>query len=168
MGNFPISRYADTVGDGSGVKNAIGNYSSGGLGETILKIAPGATETIKVSRMIVFIRDTGAFDADKYGNNITLTNGIEIKITRGASVLWDITDSLPVLTNTHWKRLCHDEIHSSYGVGDESITYRYTFTKDSNGSPIILDGANSEQLQIILNDDFSNLVEHYFRIGLYD
>jgi hypothetical protein len=172
MSNFPISRYADIVGDGSGVKNAIGDYSATGLGQTILKLKPPTGGLLKVSRMIVFIRDTGTFDADEYGNGITLTNGIEIKLLRdvgGANtVLWDITDGLPILSNTHWKRLCHDEIHSTYGVGDESITYRYTFSKDSNGSPIILEDANKEELQIIFNDDFSGLVEHYFRFGLYD
>jgi len=168
MSNFPLSRYADIVGDGSGVKNAIGDYSAGGLGQTIFKIAPGSGETLKLSRMIIFLTDVGSLDADSYGNGITLTNGIEMKVMRGASVLWDITDGIPITANHDWKRLCHDELLSTYGAGNESISWRYTFTKDSNGKPLILDGANSEELHIILSDDFSGLLEHYFRIGIYD
>jgi hypothetical protein len=94
MARHPISRYADTVGDGSGIKNAIGDYS--GETPTIFKIAPSAGEIYVINRLIPFLRDTGGLDADKYGNNITLTNGIVIKVVRNVGeaseeVLWDAT-----------------------------------------------------------------------------
>lgn len=160
MPRYPISRYADTVGDGTGIKDAIGDYSGAPVA---FKIAPPNDVTYKVQRMIVFIKDQGNFDADKYGNNITLTNGIIIQVVRGETVLWNVTDDITVKTNTGWKKLCHDEIVSSYGVGDQNATYRYTFSKD--GAPILLDGSSNEELRIILNDDFQGLTGHSFRIG---
>ena len=165
MPSSPISRYADDIGDGSGVDNAIGDYS---ITPKSFKIAPAVGETFSVERMIVYIRDTGSFDADKYGNNITLTNGITIRVKTdigGADTThWDVTDNLPIKSNSGWKRLMHDELVSAYGIGDESVTYRYTFARD--GSPIILEGDNGDELQIILNDNFTGLVEHCFRIGM--
>ena len=166
---WPKSRYADTVGDGSGIKNANGDYS---LSPTIFRIKPGVDRVINVTRLIVYIRDTGTLDADSYGNGIVLTNGIKFQLVRFAglsneTILWGGDAGLPVLSNSHWKRICHDEIHSSFGTGDESVTYRYTFTRDTNGSPIRLDDANKDEIQIILEDDFSGLVEHYFRFGIY-
>jgi len=164
------SRFADINGDGTGLKNAVGNYSDGGLGLTEFKISPGAGEIFQLRRLIIFIKDTGLLHADFYGVNVVLTNGITIKHTRDTptgplTTIWDITDGVPIMKNPHWKRLCHDEIPSLYGGGgDDSVTYRYTFDRD--GKPLILNGDNNDQLIITLNDDFSALVEHCFRVGM--
>ena len=171
MATAPISRYADITGDGTGEVNAIGNYSDAGLGLTTFQIVPGITETFEVQRMIVYIRTVGIFNGDKYGNAIDLTNGIIVKVTQDTpadvkTTKWDVTAGQPILINSHWKKLCHDEIPSQYGLGQaqDSMTYRYTFSKD--GKPLILSGVNNDKLEIILNDDFSDLEEHNFRIGM--
>jgi hypothetical protein len=72
---------------------------------------------------------------------------------------------MPQPANSCWGRLCFDSGVDTYGLGDESGKWRYTFTKD--GSPIVLDGDNKEEFQIILNDNFDELNEHNFRIGMY-
>ena len=38
----------------------------------------------------------------------------------------------------------------------------------NDGAPIIIDGANKEELRIILNDDLTGLQSHTFRIGMDD
>ena len=159
------SRFADTNGDGSGTKNAVGNYS--GAPQKFC-IAPEAGEIFKVERIIPFLKDSGSLDSDYYGNGIILTNGIQIKVVRFAgqpqeTVLADITDGVPVKSNSDWKRLCFDQNISEYGTGNETAVWRYTFSKDAPA--IVLDGDNKEEIQVILNDDFSGLVEHYFRFG---
>ena len=164
--NYPISRFADTVGDGSG---SIEGNTNSSVTPLLLKVTPGPTETFKISRMIVYIEDT-SIDSGGYGGISALTNGIHIHVIRnsgeaGEVILWDITGR-DIKKNTHWKSLCHDEIYSNYGTGTESLSYRYTFTND--GAPIIISGANKEEFRIILNDDLTGLQSHTFRIGMDD
>jgi hypothetical protein len=168
------SRYADVTGDGTGNHHATGDYSDAtGAGETIFKVKPGAGEIFSIERMIVFIRTDGKITADKYGIAITLINGIILKSIRDTPAdapveVWDITDGDPILTNSDWKKLCHDEILSDYGAPNtgQNLSYRYTFSKD--GHPMVLEGDNGEELQIILNDDYTDLVDHTFRIGMIE
>ena len=155
------SRYMDTIGDGSGVKNAIGDYAST---PTIFKIKPRPSEIFHVHRLIPFLQDSGSLDTASYGNGIILTAGIEIKVVDDSGVLWDITDGVPIKSNAAWKKLCFDENISEYGQGDESGSWRYTFDKD--GDHIVLDGANGGELQASFGDSFAQLVEHYFRVGM--
>lgn len=169
MALFPNSRYADTVGNGTGTKNAALLNGSGT--PAILRIAPGPTEIFKVSRMIPTVEDTGNLDSGGYGNGAALTNGIEVLLKRfvgesNEETLWDITDGIKVKTNAAWKTLCFDENLSTYGLGNQLVAWRYSFFLDNNGDPIMLSGQNKEQLQIIFNDSMLFLVNHYFRIGM--
>jgi hypothetical protein len=62
---------------------------------------PGAGVKWVVTRLVVSIKDTGTFDADKYGNGATLTNGVGVEIWDGSSQLLDILDGVAVKTNMH-------------------------------------------------------------------
>jgi hypothetical protein len=159
-GNFLLNRILDTVGNGTGTKNAIGNYLGAGLGETVFKIAPPADEAFRIHRMLVHIRDTGAFAAEEYANIAALATGVKIATFRDTTEITDLTDGLPIKTNAEWGRLCYDVLISEYGVGDEFLHARWTFSKFSSG--LWLNGDESDSLQVILNDDFSTLVEHQF------
>ena len=155
------SRYIDEVGDGSGNKNMVGDYSATPK-EFLLK--PAENEIYYLTRMLPFVVDSGSFDSGSYGNGITLVNGIDIFVRRGGVRIIDITAGLPILKNTEWNRLCYDVAISTYGSGNESLAARYTFTKE-NPKGIVLDGKNGDELVCLLNDDFSDLVEHYIRVG---
>ncbi|MCK5610913.1 hypothetical protein KAR91_54065 [Candidatus Pacearchaeota archaeon] len=169
MALFPNSRYADTVGNGTGTKNAAA--LDGSSTPAILRIAPGPGEIFKITRLIPTVEDTGNLDSGGYGNGSALTNGIEVFVKRfvgeaGVTTLWDVTDGIPIKTNAAWKTLCFDENLSTYGLGNQLVAWRYSFFYDNDGDPLILSGDNKEELQIVFNDLMTFLVNHYFRIGM--
>ena len=149
-------RMLDTDGDGSGTTDAIGDYS--GTNDTEFKFAPGAGEVARVHRMLVHVEDGGSFDSGAYGNNVSLTNGIEVGVSDGTSTLIDLTDGHPVTTNA-------DVNVMSFGAGNEHMAVRWTFAK--SGQPIRLDGDNGEYLYVKLNDDYTDLVHHHFNVQGY-
>lgn len=154
---FSLYRYLDTNGDGTGTKNANGDYSGG---EEIFYIAPPAGQTYELERMLIYVQDTGTFDAAKYGNGATLTTGIVVRVANDAGTLLDLTDGEPVKTNTHWGRQCYDVEVKAWGTGDEVMVVRWTFAK--SGRPIRLHAG--ERLEVVLNDALDVLVGHYFQV----
>jgi len=69
-----IAKYLDTVGDGTGEINAIGDYSSAPVD---FFYSPNANEVVLLNRVIITIEDGGSIDSGGYGNNSSpLTNGI--------------------------------------------------------------------------------------------
>jgi len=159
MSNYMLSQYLSANGDGTGVTEAT---MVAGSPETVLYIEPPTAQDFHIMRMIVYVEDTGAFDADKYGNNITLTNGIEVRTVGAHGITADLTAGKPVLTNSHWARYCHDIRVDDFGTGNETLSVRWTFEK--SGKPIILSGTDNERLEIVLSDDFSGLVSHLFLV----
>lgn len=154
----PFFRFADTNGNGTGSINANGNYS-GAVEE--FYIAPAVGETFEFHRMIVDIRDTGAFSADNYGALAgPLTNGIEVQHKTASTVIHDITDGNPVQSNAEWGSFCYDIDYVSFGSGDNFVKVRWTFKK--SGKPITVNGDSSEYLAIVLNDNFTGIVTHTF------
>lgn len=117
-----------------------------------------------VARMVVYYQDAGAFDAAKYGNNITLTNGVQIQKVQGsgsgATVSTNFTDD-PVITNSDWSGYCYDTDVKTWGVGDEVLVCRWSFWK--TGRPgVRLDASKNQALRVVLNDDFTGLTQQRF------
>jgi len=160
-----INRYLDTNGDGTGTKSAVGEYHDAGAGAEIFYIQPPPGTIYRLSRMIPFVEDTGSFDSGSYGNGITLTNGILMRIQNDSGTILDLLDGLPIHINTHWARLCYDMTVSTFGLGNEYLHARWTFSKA--GQYIRLDGDSNERLEVVLNDDFSDLVSQYFKVEGY-
>lgn len=141
----------DTVGDGSGSSNMAVDGSSTPV---IFKIKPIPGGSVNIARIIMYIEDSGSFDSGKWGNGITITNGIEFKQKENGAT----TDLLgfPIKTSGDMASLCHDLSHHKFGSGNEFITYRWTFSKA--GGSIELHAGYSDELQIIINDDLTDLV----------
>lgn len=153
----------DTVGNGSGTNNANGDYS---LAEEQFLLKDSARDSVEIERMIVLIENVGAMDAAKYGNDITLTNGIILNLRDSGDVLLETYTAFPVKTNSEWAGQCHDMVLHTFGIGNEIITVRWTFSKA--GQPITVDLGAGEYLEMLLNDDFSGLVKHQFLLqGTY-
>lgn len=156
--NLGFSRFLDTNGDGTGTKNANGNYS-GATGTFYL--APPAGVIYRVERMLVTVEDTAGFSAAEYGNlGALLTNGIQVRVHNGTSTVQDLTDGIPVKGNAGWARFCYDADLKAWGVGNEILVARWTFSK--MGAPLRLDGDATEALEVLLDDDLTGLVAHYF------
>lgn len=170
MAKSPISRYMDTIGDGTGTKNAA--LLNGSVTPVILKLKPGAGEIFRVSRLIIAtVIDANNPNSGYAGSANPLPNGFTLKVVTGVgganTLVWDICDGIPIVNNHDWKNLCHDEIASVYGTSQSDLSYRYTFIND--GTPIILEGDNGDELQVTINDDLTlaalNLTEQLFRVG---
>jgi len=158
-----LSRYLDTAGNGTGTKNAIGNYA-GAVEE--FYIEPAAGEKYEIARLIVTIEDTGGGTAQEYGNiGVALTNGIEVILENEyGTTMSDLTDGVPVKTNGDWSRLCYDVNWIDKGSGNDYITVRWTFAK--SGDTISLEAG--QRLTVQLNDSFVGLITHYFLVqGTY-
>jgi hypothetical protein len=155
----PFFQFLDTVGDGTGIKNAKGNYS-GGIQRFIIK--PAIETVYQVNRMIVWIEDGANLVDDKYGSDIVLNNGIEVKVLNDAGVKTDLTHGDPIKTNVEWARYCYDVWAVSVGFAARKMaSVRWTFGQA--GAPITLNGRDGDRLAIILHDNFSGLVKHKFQ-----
>jgi hypothetical protein len=160
-----LIRYLDTNGSGAGTKNAVGEYHDAGNGAEIFYIQPPPGAVYRIARLLPFVEDQGTFDSGSYGNGITLTNGISIRVQNDSGTIVDLLDGLPIKLNTHWARICYDMSISSFGTGNEYLHARWTFAK--SGQMIRLVGDNNERLEVVLNDDFSDLVSQYFMVQGY-
>ena len=159
-GGLIFSRTLDTVGDGSGIKNAKL------VAATTFKLKPPAGLAAEVGRVIIQIRDALAPNSDKYGNTV-ITNGITVKVTRGGVVIRDLTDGIPILSNAGWGRVCYDVRESGFNAGTAFVQARWTFKRFSKKG-LILSSSADDALEVTCNDDLSGLVEHYFTAqGVY-
>jgi hypothetical protein len=153
-----INQYLDDNGDGTGNKNANGNYS--GAVENFYYESRGYST---IHRMIVSIEDGQNMRAEYYAAlNAPLTNGILVKIVDSdLTEIIDITDNIPIVSNAQWGALCYDVDIKTWGAGDEVLLARWTFSA-AGIDPISLSPGQS--LRVILNDDFTGLVRHGFKI----
>ena len=144
--------------DGTGTHEAIGDYSSTPVRFTW---TPLENRTAHIHRMIISVQDTGAFDAAKYGNNLTLTSGVSLTVRNVADDSQAHSYTVePIKVNAGWAAHCYDTDVKTWGTGDEILIARWTFSRA--GSPMIL--KDTDYVSIDLNDTFVNLVAHRFVI----
>lgn len=151
-GRLMFSRYLDSVGDGTGTKDMSTTADD-------YMITAQTGQRLYIARMLVGYQDGAGANVSEYGNlNAALSNGIEIKVLdANSNVLINLTDNVPIKANGHWSRVCYDYAFQNHGGGDDIFAVRWTFEK--SGRPIILDAGESLVMEI--NDDLTNLVEHY-------
>lgn len=159
MSRTDIYRILDTNGDGTGTKNAIGDYD--GL-NTKFYIKPPSNQDFALYRMIVYVKDAGTLDASSYGNGITLATGIKVRVADAGGVILDLFDGQTVKSNADWAGACYDVSISTFGTGDNYLHVRWTFAK--SGQPLIINGEKGEWLEVVLNDAFDGLLSHYFKV----
>jgi len=162
-----ISQYLDTVGDGSGTKNAIGDYATTA---TVLKIAPGTGAIYDIHRLIFSISDTGAMTTAKYGTLNALTAGIEIYVADEAGINYYLTDpDFPIKTNGELSYICFDVDYVTLGGGDTLVNGRFSFDRftegpDNRDHGIVLHGKHGEHLGVAINDTLTGLNAHRFLV----
>ena len=158
-------RLADTDGDGSGTKNAIGNYAGS---PTVFKVQAQSGEHIIIQRLIMGMTGDSFANADEYGSGPALTVGIHLYVTDNRGVIqYYLTDEdHPVKSNGHWAHMCYDytRFNTAFPNGDEYAAVRWTFGK--SGKPVeLLPGWS---LNILLQDDFrtvtTGLKENHFNL----
>ena len=153
---LPFVRHLDTAGNGTGTKNANGNYS-GSVGTEIFYIQPASGVVFQIRRLIAVVVDgTGGNDTE-YGNlGAALTAGVTVRVQDGSGTILDLTDGDPVAANRDWYRIA-DVTIAAFALSNDVLQAVWDF------SPRLrLEGGSSERLEVVLNDDLTGLTEHYF------
>lgn len=159
-----ISRLLDTVGDGSGLGNANGDYDGS---PTDFKIVPGAGEIFNIARCIITIQDVGTFEATSYGAKTPsgpLANGILMEVRNASGLLYPLTVGL-VTANQMWAWHCFDAHLFEFPNTAGSMTMRWTYAK--SGREVVLKGDDGEYLRVLVQDDLTFLTGHYFLVQGY-
>lgn len=155
-----LYRYLDTNGDGTGTKNANGDYSST---PEVFYIQPPAGYSYRLCRLMILIEDAKGFQAGNYGSLAgALSNGVTIQTLNNDGVTCDITDGIAITHNAHYAILAYEVDLKVWGSGEDALVVRFCL----NGieKPIIIDGDHSGRLEVQLNDNFTGISEHYFMV----
>lgn len=141
----------------NGTTNFIGDYS---LEPIIARYT--APYDMLISHINIVVEDVGKMDSGKYGNNITLTNGIKCQLEndRGEMTASLINGGL-IYTNADYARYAEELKLVNWGSGNEIMVVHFEFYNQW-GTPIYL--AKGHSLIAILNDDFTGLVSHEFSL----
>jgi len=156
--------YMDSIGNGKGVDDFIGDYSTVPI--KARHNVPG-DERHDLYRMIIAVEDGSGMKADEYGDlNGPLVDGISITVEDDNGILLDLTDEVPVKTNAQWGQLCFDADIKSWGgtPSDDILLVRFTFER--SGAPITVHGhpENNRRLSVNFSDDFTGLIHHRFML----
>ncbi len=143
------------------------------------RAGPPAGQEWEVMRIIVHIRDTdSSFNAERYGAIDVDTAGTGLLVNTGYSsadggavihyLLGEDEDGSSqhtVKSNFDWEAICFDASRNAFGSGDDAIAVRWSFFKGNPGNRgIILNGDDGHEIQVVIQDDLSGLVDHHFRI----
>ena len=157
----PIFRFLDTVGDGTGDKNAIGDYSSV---PQEFKIAPDLHEGFFIVQLVVLLAATGPLGSGVYGGggmgNNPLTNGVRIYKKKVDAITADFGGGVAIKDNGDWLRFGPDVQILEFGPGDNHIMFRLGVVKDDN--VLALSGNDEEAFVVALSDNFTGLTKHFF------
>lgn len=108
-----------------------------------------------VTHIAVVYSDNGGFDAGAFGNNITLTNGIQLHILDDSgAVIRDLMEGHTVHTNGEWATHAESINLTDFGAGDNYLAVHFEFLGQW-GAPITIRNGNA--IAMSLQDDFSGL-----------
>jgi len=156
----PIFRYLDTVGDGSGTKNAVGNYAT--TPQTFQIVVP-AGKGYTIESMTIHLSGATNFQILGYGSiNAGLTNGVVLQAVVGGVTL-NFDDGAPFKTNDDLGHISANVNHVTYsGTGDSLVVQ---FQVSDYGVPLTLNPGDS--LQVVLHDNFTGLSSQHFIVKGY-
>lgn len=164
MSTRPFIQLFSTNGDGTGTTVATGNYAS--AAETFEVANPSSVATTTIVRMFVTIGDSGSFDAEKYGNGVTLTNGVTLSVVDSSDNLIVDLSPDPIKSNVGWAKYCYDAEVKSWGTGEDFLVARLSFNRFVLPNGVEL--TDGEKMVVTLNDDFSGLTDHVFLAQGFD
>ena len=161
----PLLRYLDTVWDGSGTHDFIGDYS---LVPTQAIIKPPDNQIFVLTEFLVQYSDAGKFLQSAYASLAgALVNGVEIAAyDRKGNAIFSLTPSHPVITNDLWVHLGYNVALQEWGTA--ATTTLTAKLKDIDfGTAFSLNGNKGEYLKVSLSDDFSGMIDQSFLVKGY-
>lgn len=154
--SLPLLVTLDTIGDGTGSTDGARDFSS--QGQNLQCTVPPGKEA-RIESLTIIVRAMGNLGDEKYGQNITLVNGISVlQILEGQTI--DLTSGEPIMINTDWltfQNISPDPQNTGGSKMIMSITWQ--FPREG----IIL--KQGEKFAVSLHDDFSSLVTHRFSVS---
>jgi len=146
--NITLSEYLKS----SGITNARGDYRSN---KTLFSYKNETEITKNVKKIIFKLVDSGSFDSGRYGNGITLTNGIRIvKLDASGNEIFNYTKE-HIFTNGDITCLADYRDYNRDGSGNEYLAGHFNLNTELQAN---------ESIAVVLNDRFTNLIEHKFLI----
>lgn len=156
--DMPLIQPLSTNGDGTGVINAIGDYS---LTPTRFYVQPALNQSFILSELEIQLSDIGQFKIDTYGNIAGgLTNGYDLLIKRNGVTMSQLNVTGPLKTNDDISHLTSRHIFIDWATIDNS--FHVTYSHLDYGSKFKLEGNKLDTLEVTLNDNLAGLVDHYF------
>jgi len=155
----PFEHYLDTNGDGTGINNAIGDYSAA---VTDFYYAPAIGESVDITKLILHVADKAAFAFDGYGGLAagTVTNGIQILFERLGVIVLQLTNGVPITKNVDFVHLNTDYSLISFASNYQASSV--SFDTESFDTPLQMHGDLGDKLIVRLNDNFTGLDDHHF------
>lgn len=153
-----ISRFLDTVGDGTGVKDI------GAAADTYF-IKPPSSRNYIIDEIVVILVDNGPLTPTTFGAAAALATGCLFRITEkpgasAATVKRDLLDGLVIKNNTDLAIIGECDRWSDI-LGSSIITRCNLRTK---GTPITLYGDRGDALEFVTQDDLSAITALYVQI----
>lgn len=158
-----LNRYLDTVGDGTGNKNANTNAATNFL------IRPSANQVFVIEGLTVVVEDVGTLLASGYGALSALNTGISLVLSRplSAPAEYDFLDGLLVKRHYDWARLPHKTapVDSSLTGGTDANQFVCPIWFPE---PVVLDGKTTQALIVrVPAENLTGLTGHYFKAHGY-
>jgi hypothetical protein len=153
----PLIRYLDTNGDGTGTKDANGDYSV--TPETFF-IQPPAGEIYSITEFLIHIADSSNFTITGFASIAALTNGINVYAKRNGQTLIDVMDGIPIKTNPQLLHLTHRVALLDFVAGGNSLVVSYH--SEDFGTSLVMHGDLGDTLEVVLNDDLSGIDDMHF------
>lgn len=163
-----ISRHLDTVGDGTGEKEAIGDYSSTPVVFRIENTNPSLDMVLNSFHL--YLQSDVKFHPEKYGGAPGLTSGVKVVVKRDGEIVTDLTNGEPLVHTCCLARLFS---RVEFSIGSEATGggpskrdwVAATWDFGRHGVPLVL--GQGDSLEVHLNDDFSALDAHRFIVYGY-
>jgi len=157
-----VSRFLDTNGDGTGTKNAAVN---GSVTPAQFFIQPPPGKSFFIKGLDIRVVDAGLLLPEGYGALAALSTGIQLLRYKPEPV--NMLDGVNVVRHYDW--LTFSQGRSWADTTGLGVTNNNTFTCHVKfPEAVFLDGGSGDRMAVIISDDLTGLVQHYFRAVGYE
>jgi hypothetical protein len=134
---------------------------NGSVTPVVFSASPPAGEVWRIASWSLYVQDGGTFDAEKWGNGITMTNGL-LPILNIGGTDYDMLE-FTIKTSGDLSSVCDGLNHLAFGTGDEIVTAEWDFI--SKGQYVRL--TENDSIKLVVQDDLTGLVKQYSLIKGY-
>jgi len=155
---LPIKRFLTEAGDGTGTYNLNGNYSA-----SPVTIYYEAVKRFELKSLLINISTAAKINQTDYGDITvgTVTNGVRFYIQPvGYSDISILTD-IGVTKNYEWSLITPNFYPTSFDGTAQTLIINIKVEEEYGSLLHMLPG---DKLKVILNDNFTGLVNHSFGI----